>query len=156
MKVKLKSFIANLAIPLAVGGIAAFITKDGMMMFNYIDKPPLSPPQWLFPVAWTLLYILMGIAAYLVYNAKTPNTQKCRALLLYAVQLALNFVWPIVFFNGENFMLALICIIALLFFVVATALAFYKCDKRAGALMLPYVLWTVFATYLNYGIYVLN
>lgn len=156
MKFKWRSFAVNLAIPLAIGGIATYLTKDNMVMFDYINKPPLSPPQWLFPIAWTVLYILMGIAAYFVYNARMPNTQKSRALLLYSVQLILNFVWPLIFFNGENFLFALAWLIAMLIFVIASTIAFFGVDKKAGALMLPYVIWTAFATYLNYGIYILN
>lgn len=156
MKRNIGTIAVSLAIPLAVGGIAAYITKDGMMMFEYIEKPPLSPPQWLFPIAWTLLYILMGIASYLVYKAHKPNTQKRRALLIYSVQLAMNFVWPIIFFNTENLLLALIWIAVMLILVLLTTVSFFKTDKRAGVLLLPYVLWTAFATYLNYGIYVLN
>lgn len=156
MKFKWRSFAVNLAVPLAVGGVAAYLTNDNMVMFDYINKPPLSPPQWLFPIAWTILYLLMGIAAYIVYNAHRPKTQKTRALLLYAVQLALNFAWPLVFFNAEDFLAALIVIVALLGFVLITTVGFFKTDKKAGALMLPYLLWTCFAAYLNYGIYVLD
>lgn len=156
MKFKWRSFAVNLAIPLAVGGIAAYLTQDNMVMFDYINKPALSPPQWSFPVAWTILYVLMGIAAFIVCNAHKPKTQKSRALLLYAVQLAINFAWPLVFFNAENFLYALIVIVAMLIFVLLCTLSFFRVDKKAGVLMLPYLLWTAFATYLNYGIYILN
>lgn len=156
VKIKWKALVVSIAIPLAVGGIAALLTKDNMIMFDYIKKPALAPPQWLFPIAWSILYVLMGVAAYLVGVSHKPKTQICRALLLYAVQLVLNFFWPIIFFNGEKYLFALIWLIAMLLFVLATSVSFWRIDKRAGVLMLPYVLWTAFATYLNYGIYVLN
>lgn len=156
MKFNAKAFAVSLLIPLAVGGIAAYLTQDSMVMFEYIEKPPLSPPQWLFPIAWTVLYVLMGIASYIVYRSHKPKTQKCRALLIYAFQLALNFAWPLIFFNAGEFLYALLCIAAMLILIITATVCFFKIDKRAGVLMLPYILWTAFATYLNYGIYILN
>ena len=100
--------------------------------------------------------MLMGAAAYLVAVSHKPKTQRCRALLLYSVQLVFNFFWPIIFFNGEKFLCAFIWLLIMLLFVLGTTLSFWRIDKRAGVFLLPYVLWTAFAVYLNYGIYTLN
>ena len=90
--IKLKQLIAAIALPLAVGGLAAFLTKDGMKLFGTMAKPPLAPPQWIFPVAWTALYILMGIASYLIWTAHVSEARRERALTVYALQLAANFL----------------------------------------------------------------
>lgn len=156
MKIKWRSLLCSIAIPLVIGGLAALLTKDNMIMFDYLKKPPLAPPRWLFPVAWTILYVLMGAAAYLVAVSHKPKAQRCRALLLYSVQLVFNFFWPIIFFNGEKFLFAFIWLLIMLLFVLGTTLSFWRIDKRAGVFLLPYVLWTAFAVYLNYGIYTLN
>lgn len=155
-KINWKLLIICIAIPLAVGGLSALLTKDNMIMFQYIRKPALSPPAWLFPVVWTILYTLMGIASYLVAVSDASADDKKSALVFYALQLVFNFFWPIVFFNLEAFLFAFIWLIALWVLIIITTLKFFRIDKRAGWLMLPYLLWVTFATYLNYGIYRLN
>ena len=151
-----KLLLACIAIPLAVGGLSALLTKDNMLMFEYIQKPALSPPAWLFPVVWTILYVLMGIASYLVADSAASADDKKSALVFYALQLVFNFFWPIVFFNLEAFLFALIWLLALWVLIIITTLKFFRIDKRAGWLMLPYLLWVTFAAYLNFGIYRLN
>ena len=96
----------SLAAPLAVGGLAALITKDNMLMFEVIEKPPLAPPGWLFPVAWTILYILMGLASYRVWTSDAQKAQKQTAGVYYALSLVFNFGWPIIFFNAEKYLAA--------------------------------------------------
>ncbi|MBQ7688161.1 MAG: tryptophan-rich sensory protein [Clostridia bacterium] len=153
MKVQWKKLIVSLLLPLAVGGAAALLTKDGMGRFETVIKPPLSPPAWIFPVAWTLLYILMGVACYLVWTApkKEPN-----ALFYYGIQLFLNFFWPIIFFNIRNDLFAFIWLILLWAAVLITTVKFFRTKKAAGYLLLPYLVWITFAAYLNLGIYLLN
>ena len=156
MKAKTKSLIINLAIPLAVGGLSALITKDSMIMFDYVKKPPLSPPDWLFPVVWTTLYILMGLAAYYVRNSKKPKKQVDSALLFYGIQLFFNFFWSIFFFNLEKYLFSFIWLVAMWVLIIITTVKFFGIEKKSGYLMLPYILWTTFAAYLNLGVYMLN
>lgn len=156
MKKSTRNLIICIAIPLVVGGLSALLTKDSMIMFQYIKKPPLSPPAWLFPIVWTVLYVLMGLASYLVFSSKKPKKQVDTALIFYAVQLVFNFFWSLIFFNRGNYLFALIWILALWVLIIITAIKFYNIDKRAGFLMLPYFLWVTFAAYLNYAIYILN
>lgn len=156
MKAKTKSLLLNIAIPLAVGGLSALLTKDNMIMFEYVKKPPLSPPAWLFPVVWTILYILMGLAAYFVSNSGRPKKQIDSAMLFYGLQLFFNFLWPIFFFNIEKYLFSFIWLMAMWVLIIITTVKFFGIDRKAGYLMLPYVLWTTFAAYLNFGIYILN
>lgn len=153
MKIQWKKLIACLLIPLAVGGIAAWLTRDNMKLFEMVNKPPLSPPGWLFPVAWTILYLLMGVASYLVLTSgKSYRT----ALSVYGLQLLVNFFWPIIFFNLEQFLFAFIWLVILWLLILVTAVLFYRISKPAGLLMIPYLLWVTFAGYLNLSIYLLN
>lgn len=156
MKINYKKLIISIIIPLLVGGISAFLTRDSMSTFERVAKPPLSPPGWLFPVVWTILYILMGIAAYLVNTSKGPKTLSDSALAIYALQLVFNFFWSIIFFNMEAYLFAFIWLIALWLLILWTTVSFYKINKTAGLLMIPYLIWVAFAGYLNFGIYLLN
>ena len=152
MKIQWKTLFICLLIPLAVGGISAFLTKDGMEAFNAANKPPLTPPNWLFPVVWTILFILMGIASYLVIM-KNPDE---KALSLYGLQLLFNFFWSIWFFRFGWYLFAFFWLIALWLLILATTLAFFRISRPAGYLMLPYLIWVTIAGYLNLGIYLLN
>lgn len=156
MKTNWKRLGIAIAIPLIVGGLATLLTKDNMIMFEVLDEPPLAPPQWLFPVVWTILYILMGAASYLVYKSKAASTEKTAALAFYAIQLVFNFAWSLIFFNLENYLLAFVWLCALWLLIVITTVRFFAINKAAGWLMLPYILWVTFAGYLNYAIYMLN
>ena len=105
MKIQWKKLIVCLAVPLAVGGLSALLTRGSMETFEAIAKPPLAPPGWLFPVVWTVLYVLMGIASYLVLTSGKPNGL---ALFVYGVQLLLNFFWPLFFFNMHAYLFSFI------------------------------------------------
>ena len=153
MKVHWKKLILCLIIPLAVGGLSAFLTKDGMEIFKTLKKPPLSPPGKLFPFVWTILYIMMGLASYIVLVSKKPNTL---GLAAYGVQLFFNFFWSILFFNKELYLFSFIWLVIMWFLILAAAILFYRSTKFAGYLMIPYLLWVAFAGYLNFGIYLLN
>ncbi len=155
MKIQWKELILCIVIPLAVGGISALLTQQSMEVFATVVKPPLSPPAWLFPVVWTILYVLMGIASYLVLQSSKPYRIRT-ALTFYAIQLFFNFWWSIIFFNIEAYLLAFVWILLLWFFILITMLMFYKITKPAGYLMAPYIVWVTFAAYLNLGIYLLN
>ena len=131
-----------------------FSGGTGGGFFEALEQPPLSPPGWVFPVAWTLLYALMGIAAYRVYSSGAKN--RAGALALYGAQLFVNFLWPIVFFRFESIGGALALLILLFVLVLLTAVRFFQIDRAAGLLLLPYLLWLSFALYLNIGLYFLN
>jgi len=153
MRVNWKKLLVCIAIPLAVGGLAAALSGGmGGEYRNYV-QPPLAPPAWLFPVVWTILYALMGYASYLVAEAPGENR---RALTLYGIQLALNFLWPILFFRFDMVLGALILLVVLWVAVLLTIRAFSEVSERAGDLLIPYILWLSFALYLNFGIFLLN
>ena len=155
MKIKWKQLIIALIIPLAVGGVSAILSMGSMDTFKSLEKPPLSPPGWIFPVVWTILFLLMGFASYLV--SLSPKTvEKRRALFIYGLQLIVNFFWSILFLNLENYLGAFIWIILLLVLILVTAYDFSKISKLAGRLLIPYILWVLFAGYLNLFIYLLN
>lgn len=151
-----KKLIVSILIPLAVGGAAALIANGSFKDFEALNKPPLAPPAWAFPAAWTLLYILMGIAAYLVYCSEKYPGRIERALTFYAVQLFMNFCWTLIFFNLKLYLAAFIWLVLLWGTIAGTALLFRFISKPAGWLMLPYLAWVIFAGYLNLGVYILN
>ncbi len=152
--IKLKPLLVNLLIPLAVGGLSAFLTRDSMEVYATVESPPLSPPGWLFPIVWTILFLLMGIAAYLVWMR--DSTGRNGALTLYGLQLVFNFAWTLIFFNYQNYGLAFFWILALWALILLCTIRFFKETKAAGWLMIPYLLWVTFAAYLNGGIWLLN
>ena len=151
-----RQFLVCIAIPLAVGGFSAWLTRGSMETFAGLNKPPLSPPGWLFPVVWTLLFVLMGVASWLVLQSKAPRQEIEQALRLYGVQLGVNFFWSIFFFNLSLYLFSFIWLIFLLVLILATAVRFYGISRLAGVLLVPYLLWVAFAGYLNLGIYLLH
>ncbi|MBQ7125234.1 MAG: tryptophan-rich sensory protein [Clostridia bacterium] len=156
MNFKIKPFLIAVGIPLAVGGLSALLSRRGTEMYETIAKPPLSPPGWLFPVVWTILFILMGIASYLVYNSGEDEVKVRNALTVYGVQLAVNFFWSLIFFNMQNYLFAFIWLILLWVLIVATIILFFRISEVAGYLLVPYLLWVSFAGYLSYSVYILN
>lgn len=156
LKQNWKLLLVCLAVPLVVGGVAARLTQESMMLFIRLNKPPLSPPGWLFPVVWTVLYTLMGVASYLVLTAGKPQEMIERAIRLYFLQLVVNFFWPILFFNQSRYLFAFFWLVLLWLLILGTAVQFYKIRPLAGYLMIPYLLWVTFAGYLNLSIYFLN
>lgn len=147
-------------LPLALGGIASLLTADAMMQFGELTKPPLSPPGWLFPVAWTILYLLMGMASYLIYRVvpldDTVRRLRRDGLLTYGLQLALNVSWSIVFFGlGMRWPAFGILMVMWILVITCTVIAF-RLDRTAGLLLVPYVAWTTFAAYLNAATALLN
>lgn len=153
--INFKRLILSVAIPLAVGGISSLIVNGEFKSYaTEVIKPPLSPPQWLFPVAWTLLYILMGISSYLIYEK--DKTEAKQPLAIYAVQLVLNFMWPIFFFMQRAYLFSFIWLLLLWAFALAMIISFYKINKASGILQIPYLIWLSFAGYLNLWVYLLN
>ena len=155
MSIKWKSLIPHVVIPVAVGTAAGLITRGSMTDYEYtIQKPALSPPGWIFPVVWMILYILMGVSAYLVFS--DAGKRRRRAKSLYIVQLAVNFVWPIVFFTVQDFGFALVLLTMLWLLVLIMSIVFGTIRRPAGLLQIPYIAWLTFAWYLNYGVSLLN
>ncbi len=155
-KFNLKRFLISLALPLAVGGLSALITKDNMDLYSEIITPPLSPPGWVFPVVWTILYALMGVSLYLVWSSNVAFYKKQRAFTFFGIQLLLNFIWSPIFFNERWFLLAFMVLVLLWIFTLLMITSFYKISKVAGLLQIPYIIWLSFAGYLNLAIYLLN
>ena len=152
--IKIKPLAVSLAVSLGTGGLSALLTKDSMEEYAFLDQPPLAPPGWVFPVVWTVLFILMGVAAYLVWIENRPG--RSRALWLYGAQLAFNFLWTIIFFNTERRLFALVWLLILWGLILATLLAFRRESDAAWKLLIPYELWVTFAAYLNAGVWYLN
>lgn len=146
----------SLFLPLAVGGIAGALTRSNVGVYESLTLPDLSPSASVFPIVWSALYIIMGIASYLVWRAEGNTDTKKQALSLYVIQLVFNFIWPLLFFNLQNYLAAFIWLILLLLLVIATIALFARVSKPAAWLMIPYVLWILFAGYLNFSVYLLN
>jgi tryptophan-rich sensory protein len=154
---KLKPYIISILIALGVEGLSALFTKNNMNMYNTINKPPLSPPMFLFPIVWSVLFILMGISSALIYTKRKENKDEAScALRLYAVQLAVNFFWSIIFFNMRAYLFAFIWLLLLLGLIIMTILQFRKLSSAAAYLLLPYLIWVMFAGYLIFMVYILN
>ena len=153
-KTEWKPLAASIGIALGVGGLAALLTGSFADRYERLKQPPLSPPQAVFPVVWTVLYILMGISAYAVRRSD-PKLRE-GALRIYALQLAVNFLWPLLFFRAEAFGLAFACLLLLWALVVAMIFRFGDAEPIAAALQLPYLAWLTFAAYLNFGVLLLN
>ena len=155
MKLDWKKLLVCLGIPLAVGGLSALVS-GGMGSYEGFVQPPLSPPGWLFPVVWTLLYLLMGYASYRVLTAEAEPEKKKTALKFYGAQLIANFLWSPIFFGLDRYLLAFFVLIVLWVLIYITMKKFARVDELASDLLLPYILWVTFAGYLNLGVYLLN
>lgn len=161
MKEKSKSNVFTslfaLALPTIVGVLSSRISGMGQgQVTPYPNKPPFVPPGQVFPVVWTILYALMGIAFYFVVNAQVHKQNKKIAKLVFYIQLFLNFIWSIVFFKLEQCFGAFIIICFLFFTIVLNIIVFGRIHKLAGYLLIPYLLWVAFALYLNLGFCILN
>lgn len=124
--------------------------------YNSLNRPPFTPPPWLFGPAWTILYILMAISALLIWKKGINRRNVKAALKLFAIQLILNLIWSPIFFGAHNIILALIVIFVLWYFILRTIQSFYKVDKLASYLLYPYIAWVSFASILNLSIWLLN
>lgn len=154
-KSKLKPYAVSILLTLAVGGVGGILTSLGMDSFDALTKPPLTPPSFLFPIVWTLLFILMGIGAARIYLTE-PTVARNRALIVYVVQLAVNFLWSIIFFNLQAYGFAFFWLILLWVLILTMIYLFCKVDKPAALLQIPYAIWVTFAGYLNLMIWLLN
>lgn len=154
MKIKNKSALfISILIPLAAGSFSSLLSGN-MSSYFTLNKPPLSPPGIIFPVVWTILYILMGISAYIVYSSNSPNREK--ALLFYGLQLFFNFCWSIIFFKFSLYLFSFIWLIILIFLIILMIRQFYIVNPISAYLQIPYLLWCLFAAYLNLSVSILN
>ena len=156
-KANVLKLIIAIIIPLAVGVLSSFITKDAMISFNAMKKPPLAPPGILFPIVWSILYVLMGISSCIIYEFNVKiDTVKSRikndCLVLYVIQLVFNFFWSSLFFRFKLYYFALAWLVVLWILVFALILKCMKINKIASYLLIPYILWMTFAAYLNISI----
>ncbi len=147
---KWKTYAAYIIVTLLGGILVALITMDGMQVYSALEKPMLTPPAWLFPIAWTILYILMAIGASR-YALKSKMISG-----VYFLQLIVNYLWSIIFFNFNAYLFAFFWLLLLLVLVIVMTVQFYKVDKLAGLLKIPYILWLDFAGYLNIIVYLIN
>ena len=152
--IKLKSLLKSLVISMGTGVLAAILIMGSMSVYQEINRPSLAPKATVFPIVWTILYILMGISSYLIYESRSQNKET--ALKVYVIQLALNFTWPLIFFNARAFLFSFIWIFLLWLAVILMIKLFYKINPIAAILQIPYLLWITFAAYLNFMIYILN
>ena len=150
---KKKDFIIAAVIPILIGVLASILTKEGMMKFVSMNQPPLTPPAWVFPVVWTILYTMMGISSYLVTVSGKDSLAVDEALLFYGFQLMFNFFWTIVFFGFGKYFAALLVLGALWLLIFHTIRLFWPISHMAALLMIPYLVWVSFAGYLNLGVW---
>ena len=151
-----KVYLAWVLFVEAVGALSGWLTRGGVQMYNAeITQPPLSPPSAVFPVVWVVLYALMGIGAARIYMAH-DSMMRSRALMVFLVQLAFNFLWSIAFFNFQAFGFAFFWLLTLWIMIIAMIWLFYMIDKPAAYMQIPYLVWVTFAAYLNFGVWRLN
>ena len=139
---------------IAVGATSGIISGDSMKMYSDLKLPDIYPPGYLFPIVWTILYALMGVSLYLIikdgiYKNEIP-------LAIFGIQLVLNFCWLPIFFVMSNYLAAFILLVVIWIFVLMMIYTFWKVDKYAGAIQIPYLIWVTFAGYLSYSVYIIN
>ena len=140
---------------LAVGWLSAFLSRAGReAVYPLLNHPPLTPPDWVFPVVWTVLYVLMGVGLALVVNRGGEGVS--RAVRLWVLQLAANFLWSLLFFGKGAHLAALVCLAVLWLLILGMIRAFARVSRPAAWLQVPHLLWVTFAGYLNYGVWALN
>ena len=154
MRSKIKTYAISIAVALAVGGLSALLTGDSMEKYKALRQPPLAPPGWVFPVVWTILFVLMGVGAAMV--CLSGSSSKKKPIAIYGLQLTVNFFWTILFFLLEVRLFAFFWLLLLLGLAVWMAVSFARVNKTAGLLQIPYILWLLFAGYLNLAVYLLN
>ena len=149
-----KKLILNIIVTLIIGSLPSIFVFKGMNDYGALNKPPLSPPGFIFPIVWGILYILMGISYTKVTNKKSLYTDEAK--LIYGIQLVVNALWTPIFFGLKQYFLAFIWLLMLIVLVVFMIIIFNKIDKKAAYLQIPYILWLLFAAYLNFGVFILN
>ena len=151
---KLKKIIFYIFITIFIGSFFTLFITGSFGIYQEINRPVLSPPSIVFPIVWTILYILMAISLYLVSESK--NQDKDKSYLIYIVQLFANSIWPLFFFKFRFFLVSFLIILLLIYLVIKMILEFSKHNKIASYLQIPYLLWLLFAAYLNLAVFLLN
>jgi benzodiazapine receptor len=155
--IKALKLIISILICQGAGILGSVFTSPAIpTWYASLEKPSFSPPNWVFAPVWTLLFLLMGISLYLIWERGLENKKVRRAIFIFAVQLALNILWSIIFFGLQVPLYAFIEIIILWLAILITIISFYKISKLAAYLLLPYILWVSFASILNFSIMILN
>lgn len=149
---KLKIYIKSILIPVVIGGIIGFLTSSAID-YNMLQQPPLAPPSILFPIVWSILYVLMGVSYGIL---KSNNLTDRKIDLIYYLQLGVNALWSVFFFTLKWRLFAFVWILILAVLIIIMITKFYNKNKTAGLLQIPYLLWVAFASYLNLAIYILN
>ena len=153
----IKRYAWRLLLPLAAGGAAALLTAGNRELYDTLVRPPLAPPAVLFPVVWTVLYLLMGVGYVLVYQKREEMPEQVKAAQkVFLASLAVNFFWSILFFNFRAFLVSFLWILLLWGLILKTILDYRKISRPAAFLQIPYLLWVTFAAYLNGAIFFLN
>ena len=147
---RIKLYVYSVLIAIAVGGLAGLLTMNSMQVYSGLQKPALSPPSIVFPIVWTILYTLMGISAAIIF--KSNDLDKNKALKTYAVQLVINFLWTIIFFNLEWYLFAFVWLLLLIVVVAIMIVQFYRIKPLAAWLQIPYLIWLPLRLMLNFTI----
>ena len=150
----IKKLLFYIITTILIGVIPSIFVFKSMNVYNSLNRPPFSPPSIVFPIVWTILYMLMGISIYIIMQSKRKLKKNAR--LIYYIQLITNALWSPIFFGFEEYFLAFLWILMLIVFVITMILTFYKISKKAAYIQIPYLLWLLFASYLNFGVFVLN
>lgn len=155
-KPKLKSLLISVAIPLLVGGTSALLSGSFSESYQTLKKPPLNPPPLVFPAVWSILYVLMGVSSWLVYQAAKSRESFRSAMIPYAVSLILNGLWTIIFFRFGLYWVGAFWVLAMIITILSMIKVFEPVSKKAAALQIPYLIWCCFAAYLSFGIAAFN
>ena len=156
VKVRVVAFITSILVPMLVGVFSAFLTAEDMKIYETMEQPPLSPPGWLFPIVWTILYAVMGVASYIVCASDADVNQKRRAMGVYVAQLLMNMFWSTLFFTYERYLLSLIWLLVMWVQILICTVRFFRIQRAAGYMMAGVLAWTTFAAYLNIAIYAMS
>lgn len=151
---KLKPYIVSILIALAVGMLGGIVTYNGMPAYEQLTKPALTPPSFIFPIVWTVLYTLMGISSAIIWKSK-DDWRGC-ALSVYSFQLLVNGLWSILFFGLKSYLLSFFWLLLLWILIIIMIWCFHRINRAAGLLQIPYLLWVSFAAYLNFMVWFLN
>lgn len=157
IKEKFPIYAIAIAVPLVIGVAAALITRGDMEIYEKIVKPPLAPPALLFPIVWSILYILMGVSSGLVYDRRREAPEAAqRGLTNYAMSLVFNFFWSIFFFKLQLYLLSFVWLLLMLYLIIRTIIEYWRVSRAAAIIQIPYAVWVAFAGYLNCAIWILN
>lgn len=155
-KKNIVALIISILLAQGVGLLSGFLSMTASSDYANFNKPPFSPPGWVFPVVWTILFFLMAVAAYRIWMKGKAGEDVSKALTLYCTQLFLNFLWSIIFFRFRLYAIAFLELLLLLVFILLTCFEFFRIDKTSGYLMIPYIAWVSFAGVLNFAIWMMN